>query len=148
MNTINELLNRYEALHNDIKEYIMSNKDWIYYFLNPLASLKGNEELFNLIKEYPNNWEDIIDINIISISSNYVRVYLITDECYCDIHINLERSIVLSTFETIVEGNKITCERKLNKHMINKLKEEIDTLKNTLKEKEEDLKKLNEECKN
>lgn len=148
MNTINELLNRYEALSNDIKKYIMSNKEWIYYFLNPSASIKSNEELFNIIKEYPNNWEDIIDIKIKSISSGYVIVYLIADEDYCDIHIDLERTIILSTFETVVKRNKMICDGELNKIKINSLKKEIDALKNALKEKEEDLKKLNEECKN
>lgn len=146
MNTINELLNRCEALRNDIKKYIMSNKEWMYYFLNPNA--KGNEELFNLIKEYPDHWEDIIDIKIKSISSSYVIVYLITDEYYCDIHIDLERTIVLPTFETVVKRNKMMCEGKLNEIKINSLKKEINALKNTLKEKEEDLKKLNEEHKN
>lgn len=146
MNTINELLNRCEALCNDIEKYIMSNKDWIYYFLNPNA--KGNEELFNLIKEHPDHWEDIIDIKIKSISSNSVIVNLIADEDYCDNHINLERTVVLPIFETVVKRNKMMCEGKLNEIKINSLKKEINALKNTLKEKEENLKKLNEEHKN
>lgn len=144
MNTINELLNRCEELCDDIKKYIMSNKDWIYYFLNPSA--KGNEELFNLVKIYPDVWEDIIDIKIKVVSENYVIVNLIADGDYFD-DFNLERTIVLSAFETTVERNKMMCEGKLNRIRIDSLREEINALKDTIKEKEEKIKKLEEEYK-
>jgi len=145
MNTINELLNRCKELRDDIKEYIMSNKEWIYYFLNPSA--KGNEELFTLIKIYPDEWEDIIDIKIKVVSENYVIVNLIADENYYD-NFNLERTIVLSAFETVVERNKMICNGLLNKIRIDSLKEEINALNDTIKEKEEKIKKLEEEYKN
>lgn len=120
-----------------VETYIKSNPIWIYYFLNPLA--RGNEELFECMKEHPNDWEDYIDFYITNVFINGASITITIDDG-TELGTRLRRSINLNTFTDTVERNKKIYDGKLNEIKVKTLKEEIDTLKKTLERKEKELK--------
>ena len=133
------LTTRISNLFSEIKTYIESNSDWIYYFLNPLAG--GNKELFQFMKENPDNWEDCIWFDILSIESSSITVEINIDDGTGQ-GICFRRLIYLPTFSETVNKNKKIYEGKLNEIQINNIKEDIEYLKKRLKEKEDELKIL------
>ena len=104
------LTTRISNLFSEIKTYIELNSDWIYYFLNPLAG--GNKELFQLMKENPNNWEDCIWFDILSIESSSITVEINIDDG-TEQGIFFRRLIYLPTFSETVNKNKKICILKM-----------------------------------
>lgn len=139
MNRVDKLLDKIKDVYNDIEEYIISNKEWIYYFINP--SLDSNKELLNFVKEHPDNWGDYIELTIVDVTSNSVRVNLIVE----DYDIKLIRYISLPTFDIGVERNKKIYDGKLNEIRIKNLKDEIERLNVLLENRKKLLKELEEE---
>lgn len=139
MNRVDKLLDKIKDVYNDIEEYIISNKEWIYYFINP--SLDSNKELLNFVKEHPDNWGDYIELTIVDVTSNSVRVNLIVE----DYDIKLIRYISLPTFDIGVERNKKIYDGELNEIRIKNLKDEIGRLNVLLENRKKLLKELEEE---
>lgn len=134
-----DFVSRITHLTRDIKNYIDSNHDWIYYFLNPLAG--GNEEIFDCIREHPDDWEDYIDFEIWNISGPSIEIKIHIDD-YTDYGIILPRYIYLFSFEETVKKNKMLYDRKMDEIRKEGIKEDIARIKEMLQKKEEELKKL------
>ena len=133
------LESRITELTRDITSYIDSNSDWIYYFLNPLAG--GNDEIFDCIKDHPNNWEDYIDFEISNISGSSIRIEIRIDN-YTDCGIVFPRYINLFNFEETVKRNKMLYDCKMDEIRKKNIEEDIIRLKDALNKKKEELKKL------
>jgi hypothetical protein len=134
-----DLVTRISGLVRDITIYIKSNPDWIYYFLNPLAG--GNEELFDCIREHPDDWEDYIDFEIANALSSVIQIKIHIDD-YTDYGLVFPRYINLLNFEETVERNKMLYDGKMDEIRKEGIKEDIARLKEELQKKEEELKKL------
>lgn len=134
-----DLVTRIGELMSDIENYIRSNPDWIYYFLNPLAG--GNEELFDCIREHPDEWEDYIDFEIVNVSGPSMQIKIRIDD-YTDCGLVFPRYIYLLNFEETVEKNKMLYDGKMDEIRKEGIKEDIARLKEALQKKEEELKKL------
>ena len=134
-----DLVSRINELERDIETYIESSPDWIYYFLNPSAGC--NEEIFDCIKEHPDDWKDYIDFEISNISCSCIYIKIHIDD-YTDCGITLGRYIYLINFKEIVERNKMLYDGKLDEIRRENIKADIINLKDALSKKEEELKKL------
>lgn len=134
-----DLVTRISGLVSDITSYIASNPDWIYYFLNPLAG--GNEELFDCVREHPDDWEDYIDFEIANVLSSVIQIKIHIDD-YTDYGLVFPRYINLLNFEETVEKNKMLYDGKMDEIRKEGIKEDIARLKELLQKKEEELKKL------
>ena len=134
-----DLVTRISGLVSDITSYIASNPDWIYYFLNPLAG--GNEELFDCVREHPDDWEDYIDFEIANVLSSVIQIKIHIDD-YTDYGLVFPRYINLLNFEETVEKNKMLYDGKMDEIRKDGIKEDIARLKELLQKKEEELKKL------
>lgn len=134
-----ELEEKMTTIIDEIEDYISSNSDWVYYFLNPLAG--GNKELFDCMEENPDFWEDYISFRIVSITTCSVAITInISDGT--ELGINLNRHIYLPTFAETVERNKKLYDGKLNEIKIENIESDIVRLRNLLLEKEYKLKNL------
>ena len=134
-----ELDEKMIALFSEIEDYISSNPDWVYYFLNPLAG--GNKELFDCMEEHPDNWDEYISFRIVSIATCDVAIVInILDET--ELGADLNRHIYLPVFSKTVERNKKLYDGKFNEIRIENIESDIVRLKNLLHEKEEELKTL------
>lgn len=134
-----DLVSRINELERDIETYIDSNPDWIYYFLNPSAG--GNEEIFDYIKEHPDDWKDYIDFEVSNISCSCIYIKIHIDD-YTDCGITLGRYIYLINFKEAVERNKMLYDSKLDEIKRENIKADIMYLKDALLKKEEELKRL------
>lgn len=142
MNKIEEsIVKRSIDLMNDIYRYIVSNENWIYYFLNPLVESESNKPIEDIINRFPSNWIDYIDIQVINFNASTVKVIIEIDDDY-ETPIRLTRFINIEHFSDIIERNKKLINNKINAIKITKLKEDIEFYKNILGEKEAELENL------
>lgn len=142
MNKIEKsIVERSYKLMEDIRNYILSNENWIYYFLNPLVQSESNKSIEDIINRYPSNWIDYIDIQIIDFNASTVKVIIEIDDDY-ETPIRLTRFINIEHFSEIIERNKKLINDKINDIKITKLKEEIEFYKSILGEKQTELKNL------
>ena len=142
MNKIEEdFLGRARTLMRDIRNYILSNKDWVYYFLNPLCETDTNKPLQDILEEYPDEWKDFVDVEIIDFNGSSAKICIEVDDG-SEYPISLNRFIYLPHFSESVEKNKKLNEGKINESRIANLKEEIESCKTRLELKEKELNEL------
>lgn len=135
-----ELLERNKNLIKDIENSILSNPNWVYYFLHISDVGGSNKDIEELVIAHPTDWENYINLDVEEISHFSVDVDIhIIDESEDGIY--LRRSIYLGSFDEIVSRNKKQWSYNINETRANKLKEEIADLKKLLAEKEAELKK-------
>ena len=138
---LNDIIDETGGLVNKIKRFILSNKNWIFYFLNPLVNSDANKSIENIVKEFPDEWEDYIDLEINNISQSNIEVKIEIDEGY-EYPTELKRYIYLPTFLDSVERNKKLYEGNFKDIKINNLKEDIERCKEYLVNKEKELNEL------
>ena len=139
--TEESIVNRSIDLMNDIYRYIVSNENWIYYFLNPLVESESNKPIEDIINRFPSNWIDYIDIQIVEFNASTVKVIIEIDDDY-ETPIRLNKFIDIEHFSYVIERNKKLINEKINGIKITKLKEDIEFYKNILGEKEAELENL------
>ena len=139
--TEESIVKRSIDLMNDIYRYIVSNENWIYYFLNPLVQSESNKPIEDIINRFPSNWIDYIDIQVINFNASTVKVIIEIDDDY-ETPIRLTRFISIEHFSDIIERNKKLINDKINDIKITKLKEDIEFYKNILGEKQAELENL------
>lgn len=141
------LVEKIENLISEIDKYIKSNKDWVFYFLNPLAGTDGaNKPLFDCMEEHPGDWEEYIDFVITDVSESNVRINIKIDDD-SDFGIELKRYIFLPHFEESVLRNKKIYEGNYNEIRIKNIEDDINELKSILEKKEIEIANLKEEIK-
>ena len=142
MNKIEKsIIERSSKLMEDISRYILSNENWIYYFLNPLVQSESNKPIEDIINRFTLNWLDYIDIQIIEFNASTVKVIIEIDDDY-ETPIRLTRFIDIEHFSEIIERNKKLINNKINDIKITKLKEDIEFYKSILGKKQTELKNL------
>ena len=142
MNKIEKnIVERSYKLMEDIRNYILSNENWIYYFLNPLVQSESNKSIEDIINRFPSNWIDYIDIQIINFNASTVKVIIEIDDDY-ETPIRLTRFINIEHFSEIIERNKKLINNKINNIKITKLNEDIEFFKSILGEKQTELENL------
>ena len=139
--TEESIVKRSIDLMNDIYRYIVSNENWVYYFLNPLVQQESNKPIEDIINRFPSNWIDYIDIQVIYFNASTVKVIIEIDDDY-ETPLRLTRFINIEHFSDIIERNKKLINDKINGIKITKLKEDIEFYKNILGEKEAELENL------
>ena len=139
--TEKSIIERSLVLMEDIHKYILSNEDWIYYFLNPNVESEENKYIEDIINRFPSNWLDYIDIEVVNFNRATVKVIIEIDDGY-QMPLRLNKFIDIEHFSDIIERNKKLINDKINDIKITKLKEDIEYYKNILGEKEAELEKL------
>ena len=131
-------------LISEIDKYIRSNKDWVFYFLNPLAGTDGaNKPLFDCMREHLEDWEEYIDFVIIDVNTTNVRISINIDD-NSDFGIELKRYIFLPHFEESVLRNKKIYDGHYDEIRMKNLEDDINELKCILEKKEAELANLKE----
>ena len=131
-------------LISEIDKYIRTNKDWVFYFLNPLAGTdNANKPLFDCMEEHPEDWEEYIDFVITDINTTNVRININIDD-NSDFGIELKRYIFLPHFEESVLRNKKIYGGHYNEIRMKNLEDDINELKDILVKKEIELANLKE----
>ena len=138
---VEDLMNRSQNLIKDIREYILSNKNWVFYFLNPLVKTGKNDLLKQTIEDYPDEWEDMIDIVVHNFNGSSAEININIDNG-TETPDTLKRFIYLATFEDTVERNVKLYSGKINELRIANLREQISNYKKYIADAEAELNKL------
>ena len=142
MNTTEKnLISNAANIISDIKKYISSNDNWIFYFINPLLESDANNPICKIIETYHDEWGDYIDFNVASIGETFVCIDINIDDG-SEEGISLRRYISLSHFEDTVNRNMKIYGGKLNELRIEKVKEDIARYEECLASKKDELDRL------
>lgn len=133
---VKELINRISVLNSDIYKYITDTKHWLFYWI-------ANKEVQEFIKEYPEDYDNRVHLQVSNISSSPSFIIKF-DEHPNDIG-SIERYAVLYTFRDIVKAKWLEWNGKVkelqikekekelayHKEKVGEIKKEILELKNT-----------------
>lgn len=123
-----------------IKEYIVSTPNWIFYFIH-------NEEIIDLLKEYPNNWEERIDeISINYLHGSTVSITIVFTEYTFDgsssDKFSFQRYIELPRFEETVKKYYSETRGRVSEWKIEELTHELNFYKAQAEKLEKEIKYL------
>lgn len=128
------LIERYSKLQNDTCNYITSTEHWILYWIE-------NKEVQDFIKEYPDNFEDLVSLSVIN---------LMGESVYCKIkfedHPNnieyINRYCMIYTFRDIVRAKYMQTNDGIKEYKIKVLKNELEYFKKKVSEYELKIKEM------
>ena len=132
---VTELMNRISALDSDIYKYIIDTEHWLFYWIS-------NKEVQDFIKEYPEDYDDRVHLQVKNISS--LSSFIIKFDDHPNDIRSIERYGCLYTFRDVVKAKWLEWNGKIkelqinekekeltyHKEKITKIKKEIEELKN------------------
>ena len=130
---VKELINRISMLNSDIYKYITDTEHWLFYWI-------ANKEVQDFIKEYPEDYEDRVHLQVSNISSSPSFVIKF-DEHPNDIG-SIERYAVLYTFRDIVKARWLEWNGKVKELQIRDEEKKLAYYKEKVVETEKEIKKL------
>lgn len=115
-----ELLNKISVLDSDIYKYITDTEHWLFYWIT-------NKEVQDFIKAYPEDYDDMVHLQVRNISSSPTFVIRF-DEHPNDIG-SIERCAVLCTFRDVVKARWMDWNGKVKERQIEEKEKELEYLK-------------------
>lgn len=130
---IDNLISEIKKVKNDILDYILNTEHYIFNWIS-------NKEVQEFIKEYPDDYEDLIYLNIIDVNiTPKIRI------CFED-HPNnveyIERYTFLPTFKDSTKAKWLEWNGKLKEKQISSKEREVQYLKEQLETAEKELEEL------
>lgn len=130
---LKNLLSKIEMVEKDILDYILNTEHYIFNWIS-------NKEVQNFIQEYPNEYEDMIYLRVIHVSSSpTIRIYF---ENHPDDVKYIERYTVLSTFKDSTKARWLECNGKVKEKQILEKEQELEYFKEQLEKTEKELEEL------
>ena len=130
---VKELINRISVLDSDVYKYITDTEHWLFYWIT-------NKEVQNFIKEYPEDYEDRVHLQVsnISVSPSFVIKF---DDHPDDIK-SIERYAILYTFRDTVKARWLEWNGKVKELQIEEKKKELAYHKDKIDEIEKEILEL------
>jgi len=129
---IKEIINKISSIEEVIYNYIIITEHWLFYWIT-------NKEVQDFIKEYPEDYEDRVHLQVSNISSSPSFVIKFDDHPN-DVE-SIERYAVLYTFRDIVKARWLEWNGKVKEVQIKEKekelayhKEEVDKIEKELLE--------------
>lgn len=130
---VKELINRISVLDSDIYKYITDTEHWLFYWI-------ANKEVQDFIKNYPEDYDDRVHLQVSYISSSPSFVIKF-DEHPNDIG-SIERYAVLSTFRDTVKAKWLEWNGKVKELQIKEKEKELAYYKEKVVKTEKEIKEL------
>ena len=128
-----DLINRISVLDSDIYKYITDTEHWLFYWI-------ANKEVQDFIKEYPEDYDDRVHLQVSNISSSPSFVIKF-DEHPNDIG-SIERYAILYTFRDTVKARWSEWNGKVKELQIRDKEKELAYYKEKVVETEKEIKEL------
>lgn len=130
---IDNLISEIKKVKNDILDYILNTEHYIFNWIS-------NKEVQEFIKEYPDDYEDLIYLNIIDVNiTPKIRI------CFED-HPNnveyIERYTFLPTFKDSTKVKWLEWNGKIKEKQILTKEQEVEYFKKQLEKVEKELEEL------
>lgn len=130
---VKELINRISVLDSDIYKYITDTEHWLFYWV-------ANKEVQDFIKEYPEDYDDRVHLQVSNISSSPSFVIKF-DEHPNDVG-SIERYAVLCTFRDTVKAKWLEWNGKVKELQIKDREKALAYYKKKVVETEKEIKEL------
>lgn len=130
---LKNIISKIEDVENDILDYISNTEHYLFYWIS-------NKEVQNFIKEYPNEYENMVYINVINVSdSPTIRIYF---EDHPDGVKYIERYAVLSTFKDSTKARWFEWNGMVKEKQIAEKEAQLEYYREQLEKTEKELEKL------
>lgn len=127
---VKEIINKISSIEKEIYNYIVNTEHWLFYWI-------ANKEVQNFIREYPEDYDDMVHLQVGNISSSPSFVIKFDD------HPNdvgsIERYAVLATFRDVVKARWLEWNGKVKEFQIEEKEKELAYYKEKVGEVEKEL---------
>ena len=130
---LNNILENIEKLEKDIYDYIVNTEHYIFNWIS-------NVEVQDFIKEYPDDYEDMIHIHVTNVSD--IPTIKICFEGHPDEIEYINRYAILSTFRHETKARWLEWNGKVKEIQIAEKKREVEYYKEQLEKAEKELEEL------
>lgn len=130
---LKNLASKIETLRSDIYDYIVNTEHYIFNWI-------GHKEVQDFINEYPDEYEDLIHIQVINISD--VPTIRICFEDHPDEIEYINRYAILSTFRHETKARWLEWNGNVKERQISAKEREVQYLKEQLVTAEKELEQL------
>ena len=133
MEEVKNLIFKIEDIQKDIYDYITNTEHYIFYWIS-------NREVQDFIKEYPDDYEDMIYLRVIEVSSlPVIRIYF---EDHPDSIEYIERYANLSTFRHAAKAQWLEWKGNVKEKQILEKEQQLEYYKEQLEKTEKELEEL------
>jgi len=130
---VKELINRIYVLDSDIYKYITDTEHWLFYWI-------ANKEVQDFIKEYPEDYDDRVHLQVSNISPS--PSFVIKFDGHPNDIGSIERFAVLYTFRDIVKARWLEWNGKVKECQIEEKEKELAYHKKKIDEIEKEILEL------
>ena len=131
-----EIINKISSVEEEIYRYITNTEHWLFYWIL-------NKEVQDFIKEYPEDYEDMVHLQVRYISSS--PCFVIKFEGHPKDIESIERYAVLNSFRSVVKANWLKWKGKVKEIQIKEKEEELAYHKKKIGEIEKEILELKNE---
>ena len=128
-----EIIERISSIEKEIYNYIINTEHWLFYWI-------ANKEVQDFIKEYPEDYEDRVHLQIRNISLSPSFIIEFDDHPY-DIE-SIERYANLGTFRDSVKAKWLEWNGKVKELQIEEKEKELAYYKKKVSDIEKEIKEL------
>ena len=128
-----ELINIVSVLEHEIYKYITDTEHWLFYWI-------ANKEVQDFIKEYPEDYDDRVHLQVSNISSS--PSFVIKFDDHPNDITSIERYAVLSTFRDSVKARWLEWNGKVKELQIREKEKELAYYKKKVIETEKEINEL------
>jgi hypothetical protein len=130
---VKEIINKISSIEKEIYNYVVNTEHWLFYWI-------PNKEVQDFIKEYPEDYEDRVHLQVRNISSSPSFIIKF-DEHPNDIE-SIQRYAVLYTFRDSVKASWMEWNGKIKELQIMNKEKELAYYKQKVSDAEKEIKEL------
>jgi hypothetical protein len=130
---VKEIINNISSIKEEIYNYIVNTEHWLFYWIT-------NKEVQDFIKEYPEDYEFMIHLQVRNISSS--PLFVITFDDHPNDIGSIERYAVLDTFRNAVKARWLEWNGKVKELQIEEKEKELAYHKEKVGEIEKEILEL------
>ena len=130
---VKEIINNISSIEKEIYNYIINTEHWLFYWIT-------NKEVQDFIKEYPEDYDDKVHLQVSNISASPSFVIKFDDHPN-DIE-SIERYAVLYTFRDSVKARWLEWNDKVKELQIEEKEKELAYYKKKIVETVKEIKEL------
>ena len=128
-----EIIEKISSIEEEIYNYIINTEHWLFYWIT-------NEEVQDFIKEYPEDYDDMVHLQVSNISSS--PSFIIKFDTHPDDIESIERYAVLYTFRDSVKAKWLEWNGKVKELQIKEKEQELAYYKKKVSDTEKEIKEL------
>ena len=128
-----ELIDEIISLTKKVRDYVINTEHWLFYWI-------ANKEVQDFIKAYPEDYEDMIDLEVRNIATS--PEFVIRFEDHPNDIDRIERYAVLATFRDVVKAHWLEYNGNIKEMQIKEKEKELAYHKKKVDEIEKELKEL------